>query len=262
MLDPDEGATRDGRIRTGARRDRVPPRYEDLLAEAAEAVEAHPTASLYLYGSVATGQAVSPTSDVDLLTIDLPPDVARATGRRLTRSHATLCRGVEVGAATTSDFVGDDDESYGGKVFLHHYCVHLAGPDRDQATSAFPADARAARGFNGDIALAARRWRSCVPERDPARLGRAIARKTLLAMAGIGSIRTGTWSTDRRTGGLAWTRSRPEDAPTVDLLLGWSEQVATATPGEVRDSLDGIVSSVVATFEREIGLWPDPPVTP
>jgi hypothetical protein len=54
---------------------------------------------------------------------------------------------------------GDSDAAYGNRVFLRHYCVHLAGPDPAAALSAFPADARAARGFNGDLGWHRRRWR-------------------------------------------------------------------------------------------------------
>jgi hypothetical protein len=59
--------------------------------------------------------------------------------------------GVEVAAATSADLAGDTDAACGYRVFLRHYCVHLAGPDPSAGLPAFPADARAARGFNGDI---------------------------------------------------------------------------------------------------------------
>ena len=75
MADPDEGVAADGTIRTGARRDRVPAIFEpvmtDAVALAGESAAGKP-ASLYVYGSVANGTARPGSSDVDLLSIDLP----------------------------------------------------------------------------------------------------------------------------------------------------------------------------------------------
>ena len=97
---------------------------------------------------------LSQQSDVDLLTVGLSSDRAASIGRALSTDFSALCRSVEIAAAMEEDFQKADDEAYGGRVFLHHYCVRLAGPEIDRATSPFPGDQRAARGFNGDIAHA------------------------------------------------------------------------------------------------------------
>jgi hypothetical protein len=150
MADPDEGVAADGTIRTGARRDRVPAIFEPVLTDAVvlaakSAAAKSAPAALYVYGSVANGTARPGSSDVDLLSIDLPD--ASVLGQRLSARYAGLCRGVEVAAATAADLAGDTEAAYGYRVFLRHYCVHLAGPDPSIARAAFPADARAARGF-------------------------------------------------------------------------------------------------------------------
>src|ERR1700751_5223951 len=62
-------------------------------------------ASLYVYGSVANGTARPGSSDVDLLSIDLPD--ASILGQRLSARYAGICRGVEVAAATVADLSGD-----------------------------------------------------------------------------------------------------------------------------------------------------------
>jgi predicted nucleotidyltransferase len=90
-------------------------------------------ASLYVYGSVANGTARPGSSDVDLLSIDLPD--ASLLGQRLSARYVGICRGVEVAAATVADLSGDTDAAYGYRVFLRHYCVHLAGPDPASALS-------------------------------------------------------------------------------------------------------------------------------
>ncbi|MCC2313606.1 nucleotidyltransferase domain-containing protein [Cellulomonas xiejunii] len=100
MTDPDEGVAADGTIRTGARRDRVPAVFEDVLTDAVDSVGGS-GASLYLYGSVATGTARPGSSDVDLLSIDLTD--ASAVARRLSTRYADRCRGVEVAAAASGE---------------------------------------------------------------------------------------------------------------------------------------------------------------
>ena len=145
MGDPREGVAADGTIVTGADRSRVPAAFEPVLADAV-ALAGDRGASLYVYGSVANGTVRPGLSDVDLLSVGLadPPGV----GRVLSARYAELCRGVEVSPATAADLAGDSDSAYGFRVFLRHYCVHLAGPDPSAAFPAFPADVRAARGFN------------------------------------------------------------------------------------------------------------------
>ena len=144
MFDPLEGVTADGLIRTGASRGRVPDLFVPVLDSARDLIAAGgPDASLYVYGSVATGWARSPDSDVDLLTIGLASDAADALSATLSHRFTSICRGVEIAVSTPEDFVGEHDEAYGGRVFLHHYCVHLAGVDHDGVGVGFPADARA-----------------------------------------------------------------------------------------------------------------------
>ena len=145
MHDPLEGVTSAGMIRTGASRHRIPEVFAPMLAAAVDAVEANDgSASLYVYGSVATGKAQVPTSDVDLLTVGLRAETGALISADLSAEFADLCRAVEIGAAQPEDFSSESDEGYGGRVFLRHYCVHLSGPDLHSALPEFPADDRAA----------------------------------------------------------------------------------------------------------------------
>jgi uncharacterized protein len=257
MHDQQEGLTSHGTIETGARRDRVPALFEPVLTTVVTAVRAADRdASLYLYGSVATGEAQVVTSDVDLLTVGLPPADAAAIGREMSVEFSDLCRAVEVAAAQPSDFEGETDEAYGGRVFLRHYCVHLGGPDLHSALPEFPADARAARGFNGDIAQQAQRWRSEVNDgSDPADVGRRLARKSLLAVAGLVSVHDATWTTDRTNAASRWAELEPELAGDLTTLHAWACGHAAPDRAAVEAALDGVVEEIVASFEASIGLW-------
>jgi uncharacterized protein len=260
MADPDEGVAADGTIRTGARRDRVPAAFEPVLADAVAFVGGS-GASLYVYGSVATGTARPGSSDVDLLSIGLAE--AAVLGQRLSARYGDLCRGVEVAAARSADFAGDTDAAYGGRVFLRHYCVHLAGPDPSAALPAFPADARAARGFNGDIGQHLRRWRQGLESGTVAAdvLGVRVARKTLLAVAGLVSVHDHTWTTDRARAVQRWSDLEPDLAAQLGLLHSWAGAERHPDRGEVGRALadDGIVAAIVERFGRLIGLWTDDP---
>jgi len=260
MADPDEGVAADGTIRTGAHRDRVPAAFEPLLADAV-AFLGGSGASLYVYGSVAAGTVRPGSSDVDLLTVDLPE--AAILGQRLSARYADRCRGVEIAAATAADFVGDTDAAYGSRVFLRHYCVHLAGPDPSAGLPAFPADVRAARGFNGDLGQYLRRWRQGLEAGTVAAdlLGVRVARKTLLAVAGLVSVHDRTWTTDRSRAVRRWSDLEPELAAQLGRLHSWAMAERHPDREEVGRALadDGIVCAIVERFGRLIGLWTDDP---
>jgi predicted nucleotidyltransferase len=260
MRDPDEGLAPDGTIRTGIARERVPATFEPVLAAAVDLlVAAAPAASVYLYGSVATGQALSGVSDVDLLTLGVSRQDASRMGYEVFERFRHVCRGVEVATADRSALTALDDRAYGDRAFLRHYCLHLAGPDPAAGLPAFPADVRVARGFNGDIGWHAARWRQALDEgQDAARVARSSARKTLLAVAGLVSVHDRTWTTDRRTAADRYAGIEPSLADGLGRLLRWSEDpsaVQDVDPERVREELGGTVAEVAAIFRRTVGSW-------
>lgn len=259
MRDPLEGLTATGLIHTGASRERIPDRYVDLLDVAVARIRVDaPNASVYLYGSVATGTARAPQSDIDLLTVGLLNDRAASIGRALSTDFSALCRSVEIAAAMEEDFQRDDDEAYGGRVFLHHYCVRLAGPEIDRATSPFPGDQRAARGFNGDIALHLVRWRQGLADTDTdaEHLGRVVARKTLLAVGSLASVHDAVWTTDRSEAVQRWSQVHPDLADGLEELLAWSSQRSNATLVRLAHHLTTTIERVADQFAADVGLWP------
>ena len=256
MHDPLEGLTESGKIRTGVSRTRIPGRYTPLLDAAIKTIiEAVPEASIYLYGSVATGTAQVPDSDVDLLAVGVPAEAASSIADALSDEFADLCRGVEIGAAAAGDFAGTTDETHGNRVFLHHYCVLLAGAEVDRATLPFSGDHRAARGFNGDIGRHLESWRERVNELDAKILGRRAARKTLLAVAGLVSVHDSTWTTDRHRAAARWGELHPDLAGGLDELLDWSSQRTRPTDDRVTRHLDTTIGQIVDQFIADIGLW-------
>jgi predicted nucleotidyltransferase len=260
VADPDEGVAPDGTIRTGARRDRVPALFEPVLTDAI-AFSRESGASLYVYGSVTNGSARPGSSDVDLLSIGLPD--AAILAQRLSARYADRCRAVEVAAAVAADFAGDSDAAYGYRVFLRHYCVHLAGPDPSASLPAFPADARAARGFNGDLGQLLCRWRTELETGSEAAdlVGVRAARKSLLAVAGLVSVTDRTWTTSRSHAVQRWSELEPRLATDLSRLLSWASRDHDPARDDVEDALadDGIIAAIAARFGSLIGLWADQP---
>lgn len=244
-------------IVTGASRARVTAEYEPALAAVCDGIaQLDPDASLYLFGSVANGTATPPGSDIDLLTIDLDRQLSVELASSLSAEFQALCRGVELAGTAPSDFVGQHDEAYGNRVFLRHYCVHLAGPARHSALPAFPADARAVRGFNGDIDRHLQRWRAALDAGEAAAdLGRRAARKTLLALTGLVSVADDTWTTDRMYAVKWWSTNHPETTTDLATLADWASSAVGPTHDAVAQALDGIIATIAAEFARTIGLW-------
>ncbi|HZA03084.1 MAG TPA: nucleotidyltransferase domain-containing protein, partial [Propionibacteriaceae bacterium] len=104
MRDPGEGVAPDGTITTGVGRENVPDPYLPLLADAPAAVTGDvDDATVYLYGSVATGQARRRHSDVDLLAVELDRSAATAINTTLSARYRELCREVELATASRDD---------------------------------------------------------------------------------------------------------------------------------------------------------------
>ena len=259
MRDPLEGLSEFGTIRTGADITSVAEVFRPVhQAAIADVRRSAPSASVYAYGSVVTGQARVGVSDVDLLTVGLPASDANVVAAQLSKRFARVCRGVEIATAQAGGFVGDSDESYGNKVFLRHYCVLLEGPDVHRPKHDFSGDRRAARGFNGDIGRHARRWRTALDAGgDSGQLAQQMARKTLLAVAGLVSIHDHTWTTDREASAARWSEIAPEHRSGLAQLVSWATTAPDASIEAVRDVLDGTVEAIVSAFSESIGLWPD-----
>jgi hypothetical protein len=84
-----------------------------------------------------------------------------------------------------------------------------------------------------------------------------MARKSLLAVAGLVSIHDGTWTTDRETSAVRWSEITPEHRAGLAQLMSWTSTTPDPPIETVRDILDGTVEAIVSAFSELIGLWPD-----
>lgn len=205
---------------------------------------------LYVYGSVATGQATPPTSDVDLHTI-LRTDAVEACqslARDLTTRFASVVREVGISTVPLEAVLADTIAGYGERCWVRHYCLHVAGHDLRAELPDCRASVDLACAFNGDVAAKMDQVmaRLRAPSPGAAATRRTIAlgsRKLLMSAATLLSARGGGWTTDRQEGARLLVAAAPMLAPDVERVLGWSTlDVSTAATPPQRE--------VLASFAR------------
>lgn len=237
--DPAEGVAPDGTIVTGADAANLAPPFTGIIDDALTRLRAELGANLhsvYVHGSVATGMAVVPTSDLDLAVVTRgpPSERVRELAGALSREHADLVREVALGAVDLSVIEAEDAQGAAERCFLRHYAVHLTGPDlRDGFAPCRPTGALAV-GFNGNLddVLSALRPRMAASETTSVREAAitAACRKLLLAAATLLSVDEGSWSTDRARGAELIARVEPALAEHANHAIRWVENAEAGNP--------------------------------
>jgi uncharacterized protein len=247
VRDPREGVADDGTITTGAERGRLSPVYAEVLEDAVETLRlalGDVLHSIYVYGSVATGQARPPNSDLDLIVVleHLVPEIVDAAAAELSGRHGRLVRAVGIGSVDLATLSREDETGHAERCFLKHYGVHLAGPDLRHAYPPCAATAQLAVGFNGDVATVLAQLRRQLGAEDDGRARAELAaracRKILVAAATLLSVREGGWSTDRGTAVDLIGRHAPELESLAAEALLWCDQEPPAGTSDVLGVID------------------------
>jgi hypothetical protein len=251
----DEGVDADGFIVSGADIELIPPLHRPLLESCVSSLLAgvEGLVAVYLYGSVATGRASSPDSDVDLFVVTDDNDAAATTASikvaaaNLTAQFGHLVREVGIAHITIAALFADDIDALGSRCFIKHYCVALHGEDIASRLPAYRPSATMAWAFNHNIGDAIERARQ---QLDHAASGddiqlvcRAAARKVLLAAASLASVITTSWTTDRRRGAAFLADTYREWAIDATTTLEWTTS-PTDDRAAVRNFLDGFATWV------------------
>ena len=90
---------------------------------------------------------------------------------------------------------------------------------------------------------------------DHATLGRQIARKSLLAVAGLVSVHDNTWTTDRESSARRWAEIEPDLSRDLDTLVTWIDGDVVPTRHQVSPILTEFVNELVRSYSSIIGLW-------
>lgn len=232
LRDPREGVGPDGIIVTGVGARPVLAAYEAVLATSAEKLTSHlgdALHGLYVYGSVATGQARPPRSDLDLYAVTRWPaaDACREAADTLSAAFVDTVRAVGIASTTWDEVMTPGPAGQAERCFLRHYCVHVTGEDLRADLADCRASVSLARGFNGDIGRVVdrtiRRLQEAPVAPERRRLVASGSRRLLMAAATLLSAREGGWTTDRARGAELFASAAPALAAEVDAVRTWTD---------------------------------------
>ena len=184
----------------------IPPLYQPMLSTCVSTLVSSVDGLVagYLYGSVATGRASPPESDLDLLVVTLDrtaSDDIDACAAGLTTQFIGLVHDVGIADVDIDGLFAENVDALGNRCFIKHYCVPVQGDDlRSRLPSCRPSPT-IAWAFNHNVADAIDRARQrldvATTSDDVQAVCRVAARKVLLAAASLMSAITSTWTTDR-----------------------------------------------------------------
>ncbi|MEQ4207951.1 nucleotidyltransferase domain-containing protein [Actinopolymorpha sp. B9G3] len=266
--DPDEGLDEAGYITTGVDLAKVRAPFDAVLAEVSTRIRAtlqQDLHGLYLYGSVATGQAVPPGSDVDLLavvTTEHAVEMCHHLTEDLTNLYRPTVRDVAIGAGSLESFLAPTPAAEANRCFLKHYCVSIAGVDLRTDLPRCRPDKALAREFVGDlegmIAGFRQQLQDATSPSDVQAVAALVGRRLLMAAAVLYSITDRTWTTARTSGAGMLTRHHPEYAEHAGRALAWIGEpsrpgrAAPTIPDPSRKDVETVLDELGALVMRDV----------
>jgi predicted nucleotidyltransferase len=242
-----EGVDDDGFIVSGADAELISAGYQPALESVVSSLvgSVEGLISVYLYGSVATGEACPPQSDIDVLVVTRDGGSSAAVAdaaKDLSWRYRHLAREVGIAHATMAGLFGDDIDALGERCFIKHYCVLLHGDDLRAQLPRYRPSATMAWAFNHNVAAAIaearQRLDTASESGDVKQVCRSIARKVMLAAASLTTVIDSEWTTDRHRAAGAIAEHYPEWADQATVALEWAS-APTDDPSKVRKFLDG-----------------------
>ncbi|WP_221563353.1 nucleotidyltransferase family protein [Alkalihalobacillus sp. TS-13] len=254
------GLDGEGYIMTDVAIDKIDNAYLPCIRESVEKLVRlfpHLLHSVYVYGSVARGEAVAVKSDLDLLVMFddklCAEELAelKTVTKALSRKYHSLVRDVGI-AVANYDYVVDPANYY-EQAFLKELCVCVHGEDLRERFGPYKLTSEIAISFNGDIRE--------VLDRTIIRLEAAtidefktllqnLARKLIRTYYSMVMVRAQIWSTRLHEQSDVFIQYFPHKEPIIRTLQKWIEE----PPLNLELVLDLFQSEgkwVTANFERE-----------
>lgn len=187
--------------------------------------------SLYVYGSVARGDAIKGKSDLDILAIfnrDLHNNEHQSVtelGVELSQKYNFLVRDVGI-VKTTLDYC-IDPKNYYEQAFLRELCVCLDGEDLRERFGPFKLTKDIAISFNGDIADVSGRYLKKLQGASGAEFHattQGFARKLIRTFYSMVMARSQIWSTKLDEQAEIFLLYFPEKKEVVETIQKWIEE--------------------------------------
>ena len=246
------GLDRNGFIVSDVRIDKIDPIYEPCIQESVESLrnwfhqQLH---SVYLYGSVARGDAVAVKSDLDLIALfagELSSNKLtelKTLSDELSKKYRSLVRDVGIAVAYYDYTV--DPENYYENAFLKELCVCVYGEDLGERFGPYKLTSEIADRFNGDICESLTRALNrleSASNQDFKTYTQNFARKLIRTYYSMVMVRSQVWTTRLHEQAEVFIRHFPEKEAIIRILFNWIDEPPTD------------YESVYELFKRE-GEW-------
>lgn len=258
------GLDPDGFILLEVSQDNILSEYRSVIDASVAALKATlPGAvhSVYVYGSVARGNAVSGKSDLDLLVVfkrkltQEEQDTLKALQESLSSEHKALVREVGIADATcTYDEMVDPANKYGWGAYLKILCVCVDGEDLTKRFERFKISPDIAVGFNGDASKAMQnamqKITNAKTDEEAAKAVAIVARKLIRTCYMMVMTRAQIWTTKLSEQAELFLRYFPEKQGLIHTLQSWIDSPPT-NRADILKVLQNDCRWVVDSFEIE-----------
>jgi predicted nucleotidyltransferase len=254
------GLDRDGYIVSDVGLDKIDSAYFSCIHESVEKLtKAFPYRlhSIYVYGSVARGEAVAVKSDLDLLALFNSTLTGEESAKlntvtsALSQKYRSLVRDVGI-AVANYDYVVDPANYY-EQAFLKEMCACVRGEDLRERFGPYKLTSEIAIRFNGDMREVLARTISRLEgasDEELKGLSQTFARKLIRTYYSMVMVRSRIWSTRLHEQSEIFIPHFPEKEPIIRTLQKWIEE-----PPTNRESVLNLFRSegnwVIANFEHE-----------
>lgn len=231
------GLDLNGFIVSDVSKDKIDPIYKPCIQESVESLKKvfhQQLHSVYVYGSVARGDAVVIKSDLDLIAMfedNLNSNQLaelKILACELSHKYRTLVR--EVGIAVAYYDYTIDPSNYYENAFLKEICVCVYGEDLGKRFGPYKLTSEIPIRFNGDISEVLNRTLSrleTASNEDFKTFSQNFARKLIRTYYSMVMVRSQIWSTRLHEQSEVFLYYFPEKESIIRTLLNWIDEPPT-----------------------------------
>ncbi len=253
------GVDYQGFIATGVMASNIPVPFLKVVEDATKtlgSVIGEDLHGLHLYGSVVTGLAQVPTSDLDVLVVlhrkptETLTSQIKTAEAALSHKYSKVVREVGVGVTFLEEIHSD---IHGIGCFIKHLCVCVLGERMQDSLPKFKPTRQVAKAFNGDFKKVRENYLLLLetsPTDAICSLGDRISRKFIRTGFSLVTAREQSWTTDPEIACDAFAKYYPEKAEDMRRVLQLPNR-PELSKGELTELLIGFGGWLAQEVERE-----------
>lgn len=233
-LNAGHGLNANGYIVSDVGLDKIDPAFMPCIQESVKRLQEwfdHELHSVYLYGSVARGDAVIAKSDLDLIAMfygnlssDQLTELKKIAGE-LSERYRAFVR--EVGVAVAYYDYTMDPANYYENAFLKELCVCVYGDDVGEGFGPYKLTPEIAIRFNGDISEVLQRTLSkleTASDKEWRTIIQNFSRKLIRTYYSMVMVRSQVWTTRLSEQAAVFMNYFPEKEHIVCTLIHWTDE--------------------------------------